>query len=131
MFLLSDEASENEYKDLASELKILIHLGEHKNIVNLLGACTTNGKLFVILEYCSNGNLLSYLRGRREIFQGQWSPRSKDTTVTYTYTDLVHVACQISEGMEFLQSKKVSWCCYVYNRFLAGRDLLSRGPLAN
>ena len=23
-----------------SELKILIHVGEHKNIVNLLGACT-------------------------------------------------------------------------------------------
>ena len=103
-----DDASENEYKDLASELKILIHLGEHKHIVNLLGACTTSGKLFVILEFCSNGNLLSYLRARREIFQAQWSPRTKDSTVTYTYTDLVHVACQISEGMEFLQSKKVS-----------------------
>ena len=31
---------ETEYKDLLSELKILIHVGEHKNIVNLLGACT-------------------------------------------------------------------------------------------
>lgn len=27
---------------LASELKILIHLGSHLNVVNLLGACTQN-----------------------------------------------------------------------------------------
>ena len=27
--------------DLQSELKILIHVGEHENIVNILGACTT------------------------------------------------------------------------------------------
>eukprot|EP00111_Clytia_hemisphaerica_P018542 TCONS_00054849-protein len=116
---LKDETSESEYKDLASELKILIHLGEHKNIVNLLGACTTgNAKLLVILEYCSNGNLLSYLRERREIFQPQWSPRSKDVSVTFTYTDLVHIACQISDGMEFLQAKK---CVH---RDLAARNIL-------
>ena len=27
---------------LVSELKILIHLGQHLNVVNLLGACTKN-----------------------------------------------------------------------------------------
>ena len=27
---------------LVSELKVLIHLGSHLNIVNLLGACTKN-----------------------------------------------------------------------------------------
>ena len=41
---LKKDASSDEYKDLASELKIIIHLGEHKNIVNLLGACTIGGK---------------------------------------------------------------------------------------
>lgn len=29
-------------KALVSELKIMIHLGRHLNILNLLGACTTN-----------------------------------------------------------------------------------------
>jgi FMS-like tyrosine kinase 1 len=29
-------------KALASELKIMIHLGKHINVVNLLGACTKN-----------------------------------------------------------------------------------------
>lgn len=27
---------------LASELKIMVHLGKHLNVVNLLGACTKN-----------------------------------------------------------------------------------------
>lgn len=40
---------------LMAELKIMMHLGKHLNIVNLLGACTTGlGKreLLVIVEYC-------------------------------------------------------------------------------
>lgn len=33
--------ADNMYiKALASELKIMVHLGKHVNIVNLLGACT-------------------------------------------------------------------------------------------
>ena len=37
---ISEYATPEEMRDLVSELKILIHIGEHKNIVNLLGACT-------------------------------------------------------------------------------------------
>lgn len=29
-------------KALASELKVMVHLGKHLNVVNLLGACTKN-----------------------------------------------------------------------------------------
>ena len=39
-WFFSEDAGETEYNDLLSELRILIHIGEHKNIVNLLGACT-------------------------------------------------------------------------------------------
>lgn len=38
MFL--DGATASEHKALMSELKILIHIGNHLNVVNLLGACT-------------------------------------------------------------------------------------------
>ena len=31
-----------ELESLISELKVLIHLGPHLNVVNLLGACTKN-----------------------------------------------------------------------------------------
>ena len=40
---LKEHPNDKDYTDLASELKIMIHIGRHKNIVNLLGACTLKG----------------------------------------------------------------------------------------
>ncbi|XP_051172493.1 vascular endothelial growth factor receptor 1-like isoform X2 [Leptopilina boulardi] len=64
-------------KALASELKIMVHLGKHINIVNLLGACTKNiskHELLIILEYCHFGNLHNYLLRQREDFIDQIDP---------------------------------------------------------
>ncbi|UYV64420.1 KDR, partial [Cordylochernes scorpioides] len=61
-------------KALLAELKVLIHLGQHLNIVNLLGAVTKNlakGELLVIVEYCRYGNLRDYLLRRRGTFVDQ------------------------------------------------------------
>lgn len=41
-------ATASEHRALMSELKILIHIGNHLNVVNLLGACTKpNGEELV------------------------------------------------------------------------------------
>ncbi|XP_042337151.1 vascular endothelial growth factor receptor 3-like, partial [Plectropomus leopardus] len=67
--MLKDGATASEHKALMSELKILIHIGNHLNVVNLLGACTkSNGPLMVIVEYCKYGNLSNFLRAKREFF---------------------------------------------------------------
>ncbi|NXY89749.1 VGFR4 factor, partial [Alcedo cyanopectus] len=67
--LKAECATTNECKALMSELKILIHIGHHLNVVNLLGACTkAGGPLMVIVEYCKYGNLSNYLRGKRGDF---------------------------------------------------------------
>lgn len=51
-FVLKTEgADEVEHKDLQSELKILIHIGSHKNIVNLLGACTKGKGCWPLLSF--------------------------------------------------------------------------------
>lgn len=43
----SDGATASEHKALMSELKILIHIGNHLNVVNLVGACTKpNGDFY-------------------------------------------------------------------------------------
>ncbi|KAJ7986486.1 hypothetical protein DPEC_G00340380 [Dallia pectoralis] len=69
--MLKEGATSSEYRALMSELKILIHIGHHLNVVNLLGACTKPGSpLMVIVEYCKNGNLSSYLKSKR----GEYSP---------------------------------------------------------
>uniref|UniRef100_A0A673NJM9 receptor protein-tyrosine kinase n=1 Tax=Sinocyclocheilus rhinocerous TaxID=307959 RepID=A0A673NJM9_9TELE len=69
--MLKEGATTSEYRALMSELKILIHIGHHLNVVNLLGACTKpGGPLMVIVEYCKHGNLSSYLKSKR----GEYSP---------------------------------------------------------
>jgi FMS-like tyrosine kinase 1 len=40
--MVKANADENHIKALMSELKIMVHLGRHVNVVNLLGAVTTN-----------------------------------------------------------------------------------------
>nr|XP_033805031.1 vascular endothelial growth factor receptor 1 isoform X2 [Geotrypetes seraphini] len=67
--MLKEGATASEYKALMTELKILIHIGHHLNVVNLLGACTKHGgPLMVIVEYCKYGNLSNYLKSKREFF---------------------------------------------------------------
>ncbi|XP_069676981.1 mast/stem cell growth factor receptor-related protein Kit-like [Periplaneta americana] len=61
-------------KALATELKIMGHLGRHLNIVNFLGAWTKNlarMELMIIVEYCRYGSLHEYLLVHREDFVDQ------------------------------------------------------------
>ncbi|XP_060634517.2 vascular endothelial growth factor receptor 2 [Anolis sagrei] len=67
--MLKEGATHSEHRALMSELKILIHIGHHLNVVNILGACTKpGGPLMVIVEYCKFGNLSVYLRSKRSDF---------------------------------------------------------------
>ncbi|EDO47097.1 predicted protein, partial [Nematostella vectensis] len=117
---LKENATDSEYRDLLSELKILMHIGEHKNIVNLLGACTKGREcdLLVIIEYCPHGNLLNFLRKRRDVFEATWSPPTEKPDETFTLTDLVITSFQVSRAMQFLASRR---CVH---RDLAARNVL-------
>ncbi|XP_071010511.1 mast/stem cell growth factor receptor Kit-like isoform X3 [Oncorhynchus clarkii lewisi] len=66
--MLKPSAHATEKEALMSELKVLSYLGNHMNIVNLLGACTVGGPTLVITEYCCFGDLLNFLRRKRETF---------------------------------------------------------------
>ncbi|XP_011492912.1 mast/stem cell growth factor receptor Kit isoform X2 [Oryzias latipes] len=66
--MLKASAHATEKEALMSELKVLSYLGNHMNIVNLLGACTVGGPTLVITEYCCFGDLLNFLRRKRESF---------------------------------------------------------------
>ncbi|XP_029004030.1 mast/stem cell growth factor receptor kita isoform X2 [Betta splendens] len=66
--MLKSSAHATETEALMSELKVLSYLGNHINIVNLLGACTVGGPTLVITEYCCFGDLLNFLRKKRDAF---------------------------------------------------------------
>ncbi|NXH40895.1 FLT3 kinase, partial [Dicaeum eximium] len=66
--MLKEKPDASEKDALMSELKMMTHIGSHENIVNLLGACTQSGPIYLIFEYCCYGDLLNYLRSKREKF---------------------------------------------------------------
>ncbi|KAM3864763.1 KIT proto-oncogene, receptor tyrosine kinase b [Diretmus argenteus] len=66
--MLKPNAHATEKEALMSELKVLSYLGNHVNIVNLLGACTVGGPTLVITEYCCYGDLLNFLRRKRDSY---------------------------------------------------------------
>ncbi|MBZ3882788.1 Platelet-derived growth factor receptor beta [Sciurus carolinensis] len=61
-------ARSSEKQALMSELKIMSHLGPHLNVVNLLGACTKGGPIYIITEYCRYGDLVDYLHRNKHSF---------------------------------------------------------------
>ncbi|XP_062411741.1 mast/stem cell growth factor receptor kita [Sardina pilchardus] len=75
--MLKPSAHATEKEALMSELKVLSYLGNHINIVNLLGACTIGGPTLVITEYCCFGDLLNFLRRKRGSFF--WSKEGEDS----------------------------------------------------
>uniref|UniRef100_A0A8D0D4Q9 receptor protein-tyrosine kinase n=1 Tax=Sander lucioperca TaxID=283035 RepID=A0A8D0D4Q9_SANLU len=75
--MLKPTARSSEKQALMSELKIMTHLGPHLNIVNLLGACTKSGPIYIITEYCFYGDLVNYLHKNRENFLSLTPEKSK------------------------------------------------------
>ena len=43
-FCFAENATTLEKRDLLNELKIMVRVGDHPNVVSLIGACTRNGR---------------------------------------------------------------------------------------
>ncbi|XP_022361407.1 mast/stem cell growth factor receptor Kit isoform X6 [Enhydra lutris kenyoni] len=85
--MLKPSAHLTEREALMSELKVLSYLGNHMNIVNLLGACTVGGPTLVITEYCCYGDLLNFLRRKRDSFI---CSKQEDHAEVALYKNLLH-----------------------------------------
>ncbi|KAL0993868.1 hypothetical protein UPYG_G00114940 [Umbra pygmaea] len=78
--MLKSTARRSETQALISELKIMSHLGPHLNIVNLLGACTKQGPIYLITEYCRYGDLVDYLHRNKHTFFQYYVDRKRQIT---------------------------------------------------
>ena len=52
-------------QDFLEEIQLMKAVGSHKNIVNMVGCCTVEEPMFLLVEYVPYGDLLHYLRKRR------------------------------------------------------------------
>ncbi|XP_054155025.1 tyrosine kinase receptor Cad96Ca-like [Oppia nitens] len=106
---------ETDAEDLLKELDIMLQLGNHPNVVKLLGCCTENVPYFLIMEFVANGKLLSYLRKHRT---DKTYYNSINNNKLLTDKDLILFAYQICKGMEFISSHGI------IHRDLAARNIL-------
>ncbi|XP_043218971.1 fibroblast growth factor receptor 3-like isoform X4 [Amphibalanus amphitrite] len=112
--MLKEGHTDAELMDLVSEMEVMKMIGRHVNIINLIGTCTQDGPLLVIVEFAPHGNLRSYLRERRHTTGYE---RAFDHE-TPTVRELTSFAYQVARGMEYLAAKK---CIH---RDLAARNIL-------
>nr|XP_020854442.1 fibroblast growth factor receptor 4 isoform X2 [Phascolarctos cinereus] len=116
--MLKDNASDKDLADLISEMEMMKLIGRHKNIINLLGVCTQEGPLYVIVEFAAKGNLREYLRARRPPSPDYTLEAPRTPEEQLSFQDLVSCAYQVARGMEYLESRK---CIH---RDLAARNVL-------
>jgi Serine/threonine protein kinase len=107
--LVAEGHTDTEMMDLVSEMEMMKMIGKHINIINLLGCCTQDGPLYVVVEYAPHGNLRDFLRQHRPSsgYEPAIGSDLKEKK-TLTQKDLVSFAYQVARGMEYLASRRVS-----------------------
>ncbi|XP_020915829.1 fibroblast growth factor receptor 1 [Exaiptasia diaphana] len=95
--ILKEGASHQDYRDLMNELEIMSSLDAHPNIINLIGACTVEGPLYVIIELAEHGCLLDYLRKNYM----NSAHEGKEVTLL-TKVDKIRIALDVAKGLEHL-----------------------------
>uniref|UniRef100_A0A8D9E3Q1 receptor protein-tyrosine kinase n=1 Tax=Cacopsylla melanoneura TaxID=428564 RepID=A0A8D9E3Q1_9HEMI len=110
--MLKEGHTDGDMINLVSEMEVIKMIGSHINIINLLGICTQEGPLYIIVEYAEHNNLRDFLR--------KHEPKENTYVNEFVITqrDLISFAYQITNGMKYLHSKR---CIH---RDLAARNVL-------
>ena len=66
VFALLDGATEEQMQEFLEEILLMKQIGYHLNILNLVACCTMTSPMFLVVEFAKNGDLLHYLRKRRD-----------------------------------------------------------------
>uniref|UniRef100_A0A8C1RG10 receptor protein-tyrosine kinase n=1 Tax=Cyprinus carpio TaxID=7962 RepID=A0A8C1RG10_CYPCA len=125
--MLKPSAHSTEKEALMSELKVLSYIGNHINIVNLLGACTVGGPTLMITEYCCYGDLLNFLRRKRDAFfssktgDGYYKNLLSQTQTSRESTDNGYMPMRSYQK----RSNQTEWCDDKDDLSLDTEDLLS------
>uniref|UniRef100_K1QVV7 FL cytokine receptor n=1 Tax=Magallana gigas TaxID=29159 RepID=K1QVV7_MAGGI len=82
--MLKEFADKTEEKSLLKEIEAMKQLGNHPNIVGMLGYCTQSSSLCLIMDFCPLGDLRQYLLNCRHQMMrtGQRVNRGSDSGIS-------------------------------------------------
>ncbi|KAK3744362.1 hypothetical protein QZH41_016493 [Actinostola sp. cb2023] len=120
---LKEIADSHDRLEFVNEINLMKKVGHHKNIVNILGCCTSSEPYFLLVEYLPKGDLLKYLRANRhreKFVNLGYKKEDQDGKLEELLTpkDLISFSYQVASGMEYLTNKGF------VHRDLAARNVL-------
>ncbi|XP_066250296.1 discoidin domain-containing receptor 2-like [Euwallacea similis] len=97
---LSDGASDKEKKDFYRDVRILAALDDD-NIARVLGICSQEEPLCVVMEYLEHGDLCQFLKIH---VAGDNNATLPYGVKSLSYNCLLYIATQIASGMRYLET---------------------------
>lgn len=93
-------ATERERRDLINELQIMVTVGEHPNVISLIGACTRSGKQNqqIIPTYMTTPSLAL-------------QPKRFTKPAMFDLKSVIFIICTGKHSMR-ISKEKLSFCCH-------------------
>ncbi|KAI8509116.1 hypothetical protein Bbelb_129640, partial [Branchiostoma belcheri] len=114
-------AEDRDKQGLMGELEILVTVGRHDNIISLVGACTVEGPLTLVVEYAPNGRLKDWLEDN--------CPEELDQTddgIELPMDQLILFGIDIVNGMSHLAAMQCVHRDLAARNVLLGKDLTAK-----
>ncbi|KAH7708534.1 Protein F09A5.2 [Aphelenchoides avenae] len=109
-------------KDIEREVNLMKCVGSHAHVVSLIGYSELyGGRLAILLELCSNGDLLTWLRHhpvRLSLAEDESERREQHNKCSAVHQQLLSIAWQVADGLVYLASRKL------VHRDVAARNIL-------
>lgn len=102
--MVKEGHTDSDIAGLVREMEVMKMIGKHINIINLLGCCSQEGPLYVIVEFAPHGNLKDFLK--KNLAMADYNLLNSQHVLTQT--ELTSFAYQVARGMEYLSSRRVS-----------------------
>ncbi|XP_066267401.1 fibroblast growth factor receptor 2-like [Branchiostoma lanceolatum] len=114
-----DGASVEEKATFVREIETTIHLGQHQNLLGLVGCCTLSNPPYLVAEYMAYGDLKKFLLKCRQ-------PLANVLNSVYDMTELkmYQIGRQIANGMIFISEAGYVHGDLAARNVLVGEDLV-------